>query len=338
MRWSRCVLLVGSLGATSLSVAACSGKDLSLGSSTVSQAIDPGLVGEAAGACPTGYAHPNVCCAENSTGVARCDVYPNAPFLACPKTSSTLPDPRSCCPLDPSAGACISVDAGATPPPRDSGSSQCVYTCPLGWFPPAIPATSANGSGEGTLIANTASVGCCTTDSNGNAACAYPVDQCPTTPQAVCPCPAIVVNADGSTSGPACNCATPASSSCTLPPAPTSPVCDLCPTGWQVPSGEPGLCCKTESDSVIECFSQAVPPPVPPPVSPPPGGTVDGGPPTEVDAAGPLPALDAAAGTCNTASDCNGALPLVCELCPDGGTGCGQFSCVNNQCVVTYCQ
>jgi hypothetical protein len=31
----------------------------------------------------------------------------------------------------------------------------------------------------------------------------------------------------------------------------------VCPTGWQVPEGEPQLCCTTEPGGVIECFSQA---------------------------------------------------------------------------------
>lgn len=342
IRLLRPIVLVGLLCAAGGAVAACSGQALSLGTSTVAQALDPGLVAQSAGACPSGYAHPNVCCAESSNGVAQCEVYPNAPFLACPSAYSTLPDPRSCCPLDPSAGPCVGPDAGGSPP-EDSGSSQCVYACPLGWYPPVIPAGGAN---EGTPLATTTSVGCCSTDSNGNAICAYPVDACPATAQAVCACPAILVNADGSTSGPPCTCGTPTSSSCTLPAAPPEPVCNRCPTGWQAPSGESGLCCQTESDGVIECFSQAVAPPAPPiaPVdasSPSPAldasspGMVDGSPPAEPDAT--PPAQDAAAGTCITPGDCTGALPALCELCSDGGSGCAHFTCVNNQCGIGYC-
>lgn len=341
IRWSRHFMLIGSLSAASLAVVGCSGKALSLGTSTVSEAVDPGLLAQPAGACPPGYAHSNVCCAQAGSGVAQCNVYPEAPFFACPESDSTLPDPRSCCPLDPSSGPCIASDAGSSPP-QDSGSSQCVYACPAGWYPPAIPSNPAGGSNEGTPVATTAAVGCCSTDSNGNTTCAYPADDCPATPQAVCGCPAILVSADGSTSGPACNCGTPSSSSCTLPPAPAQPLCDACPNGWQAPSGAPGLCCKTEPDNVIECFSQAVAP-SPPPIAPPAEldagapGMVDGGLPTEVDAM-PAPKDAAGGASCSTPSDCKGALPDLCMLCSDGGSGCAHFTCVDGECGLAYCE
>jgi len=343
IRWSRAIAVFGFLWAGT-TVAACSGKALSLGSSTVTQAVDPGLVAQAAGSCPTGYAHPNICCAQAASGVAQCEVYANAPFLACPSAYSTLPDPRSCCPLDPSAGPCVSPDAGGSPPP-DGGGSQCVYACPLGWYPPSSAVVSG-GSNEGTPVTTAASSGCCSTDSSGDTVCAYPVDACPVEPQTVCACPAILVNADGSTTGPGCNCGTPASSSCTLPSAPPEPVCSPCPDDWQVPTGEPGLCCQTQSDGVIECFSQASAPPAPPVASldagsPPPAldasspGMVDGSPPPALDATSP--AQDAATGTCMMPTDCTGALPALCEICSDGGNGCAHFTCIDNQCGIGYC-
>jgi hypothetical protein len=41
--------------------------------------------------------------------------------------------------------------------------------------------------------------------------------------------------------------------------------------------------------------------------------------------------------TCNNATDCTGALPALCQLCADGGTGCAHFTCVAGQCQVAYC-
>jgi len=39
----------------------------------------------------------------------------------------------------------------------------------------------------------------------------------------------------------------PQGASCNIP----------CPDGWQPPAGEPDLCCQTEANGVVECFSQA---------------------------------------------------------------------------------
>jgi hypothetical protein len=46
---------------------------------------------------------------------------------------------------------------------------------------------------------------------------------------------------------------------------------------------------------------------------------------------------DTSPGSCNSATDCTGALPALCQLCPDGGNGCAHFTCVASQCQVAYC-
>ena len=46
---------------------------------------------------------------------------------------------------------------------------------------------------------------------------------------------------------------------------------------------------------------------------------------------------DKSPNTCNNATDCIGALPALCQLCADGGTGCAHFTCVAGQCQVAYC-
>ena len=40
---------------------------------------------------------------------------------------------------------------------------------------------------------------------------------------------------------------------------------------------------------------------------------------------------------CGVATDCTGALPALCQLCPDGGSACAHFTCVAGQCQVAYC-
>jgi hypothetical protein len=40
---------------------------------------------------------------------------------------------------------------------------------------------------------------------------------------------------------------------------------------------------------------------------------------------------------CVTAADCTGPLPQLCEVCPDGSTGCAHWSCVANACDVETC-
>jgi hypothetical protein len=40
---------------------------------------------------------------------------------------------------------------------------------------------------------------------------------------------------------------------------------------------------------------------------------------------------------CTSAKDCTGALPALCQICVDGGTGCAHFTCVANKCQIAYC-
>jgi hypothetical protein len=46
-----------------------------------------------------------------------------------------------------------------------------------------------------------------------------------------------------------------------------------------------------------------------------------------------------AAASCKAASDCHGALPKLCKLCPVGETGgCAHYDCVANKCEIAYCE
>jgi hypothetical protein len=239
---SRLALLVGS-GSTCAAVlafAACGGKDLSIGNDTIAlHPVDLATVfSSAPGVCEANFAHPNVCCQAGPGQAASCGDYPSSPFQACPPEQNTYPNPSLCCPLaspdDPSG--CV-----ASPPPTSGGQpggSSCVYPCLPGWYEPqGQPGT------------------CCqTTGGNPGAT----VCEAQVTPACVENCPPCAPEpGDAGFDAAACAC----TETC-----PSAPACDPCPPGWQVPSGPgggPGLCCQTQPNSVIDCFSQAVPPPIP---------------------------------------------------------------------------
>ena len=46
---------------------------------------------------------------------------------------------------------------------------------------------------------------------------------------------------------------------------------------------------------------------------------------------------DTSSSICSSATDCTGALPALCQLCADGGSGCAHFTCAAGQCQVAYC-
>ena len=40
---------------------------------------------------------------------------------------------------------------------------------------------------------------------------------------------------------------------------------------------------------------------------------------------------------CIDADDCHGALPDLCEVCPNGGDGCARWKCVKHRCEIRFC-
>jgi hypothetical protein len=323
------ILFLGPL-ATVVGLAACSGQGLDPTSGNQgAQSVSSDVLTEPVTSCETGYAHPNVCCGAAPGQSSACEAYPDAPFQPCASTEQTYPDPRTCCPLDASGEPCHAppADAGTSSGGGTGSGSSCTYPCPPGFAQSGAACCPVVGMGVGT---NTACV-------------ASPIAvACPLTP--VCSCPAEA--ADAAPGG--CTCESPPE--CT---APSPPQCGPCPSGWQVPEGEPGLCCEETSSGAIACFSQAISPP-PPPV------TIDaGGPPGCVcsepscppGAPCPLPAPcecdggsgEADAGSsgsgsgCETASDCNGPLPSLAERCSDGGYAAAHWTCVSGVCDIAFC-
>ena len=238
---------LGSIGASTVLIAACSGKVSNGKVSSTSQPVSVGDVSGTASPCPSGAAHPNVCCEAGPNQAASCLVYPNAPFTQCASGMTTYPDPRACCPLDGN-GQC------AVPPPQtlpsDAGAGSggtCAYPCPVGWYSPPDSSGSSSGGSAG--------VTCCETSSDGSGFCTGSGGG---TAGGGCTCACPSCDADGSCPPcPPCNCPPQP------PPPPPTPSCDPCPPGWQAPQGEPLLCCSTGPDGTISCFSQGVPPPPP---------------------------------------------------------------------------
>lgn len=337
------LVLVGSFVAWSVALSACGGQSFRPDTgSPAAQSVDPLVLSGTVVSCGDGFAHPNICCENVSGQGASCDAYPDTPFQPCGTSQQTYPDPRSCCPLS-GTGACQAVDAGfasggssgggqGTGSGSGSGTgSSCMYPCPPGFAQSGAACCPVATAGA---IANTA----CVTSVLAIA--------CPAVP--VCACP---LEADGGES--ACSC--PPASGCTPPPPPS---CGSCPQGWQVPAGEPGLCCQEEANDIIACFSQAVPPPIPVPAVDAGVGTGDAGisspgcvcsepvcPPNAACAplpcdcdAGPTAAADAGASdagdSCTISSDCHGPLPQIAERCPDGGTGVARWVCESGTCVM----
>jgi hypothetical protein len=235
------------VGMSALLLGACTGKVTP--TSSTPPALEAVTLSEISGpvvSCGGAYAHPNVCCEAHAGQASSCGVYPGAPFDACGSGYTTYPDPRSCCPLDAS-GDCVPPPT-STPPPAPS----CTYACPPGQYEPAdSPGTCCSSDGKATVCSVSSGSGptpfppVCSCPACLEGEACPPCDCGPTNPPPVCECP--VCEGDGPC---ACECGP------TPPPAPT---CGACPPGWQVPQGEPQLCCD-DSAGTIQCFSQGVPP------------------------------------------------------------------------------
>ena len=220
----------------------CGGKELAPGGDpATTEAVDLALVSGFVGACGAAYAHPNVCCQGGPDLPSSCETYPGQPFRSCDADAgyATFPDPRTCCPLDANGG-CHWVDGGtATGEAGGIDAAACAYAC--------LPGQYASGGG------------CCTSDGRTQTCLGLATCDCPAAP--ICNCPPIPSEGvEAGASEPSCVC--PAAPACPLPPP--VPSCSPCPSGWQAPEREPGLCCRPQPGGVIECYSQAVPVPPPP--------------------------------------------------------------------------
>lgn len=241
---------LGALGASATLVVACTGKVSNGKVSSTAQPVSIGAISGTPAACASGSAHRNACCETGPNQAASCWVYPDAPFTQCPSGQTTYPDPSTCCPLDGN-GACA---APPPPPPLDAGApppDTCVYPCPVGWYEPSGPTPVTNGSGGGSS-GGSVGVTCCETNPDGSGQC---MGGGSAGSGCTCACPSCDPDSGTCPPCPPCNCPSQ--------PPPGPPTCDQCPPGWQQPQGDPLLCCETNPDGTIACFSQGVPPPPP---------------------------------------------------------------------------
>ena len=176
--------------------------------------------------CPTGFAHPNVCCQAGPNTPTNCSESPQSPFQACGCYALTFPDPRTCCSLADSSSCQPSgpvVDGGA-----DAG--QCSYPCGPGAYSPKRAGTSVEAENACTDVPNVPVDGGGTAPSAGCDYCCFNGTVCAT-------------DLSGCLADDTC-------------PPPTWG-CGACPTGWDHAQGIPDLCCRMNVSMAQECFSQA---------------------------------------------------------------------------------
>ena len=181
----RRALLISSvtLAVAAAGAVACSGQVVGLGTDQEAfTAVAPSAVLPASGAqlgCGWGWAHPNVCCLAGPgdfPGLASpCAEPPSDPFLACPLSMTTYPDPNRCCSLT-SPGVCSGPQGPSTFP------LPCVYACPPGWF------DEGGGTCCTTVGPDNAVGGCFSTASAGVDAGPLPLDDAgsPSLPATAC--------------------------------------------------------------------------------------------------------------------------------------------------------
>jgi hypothetical protein len=268
--------LLVSLASLGSFAAACNGRVISLGSTGDSlQPIQGGT--SAAGttpiACPSGWAHPNVCCTAAANSSPACGAWEESPFRACDPGTTTYPDPLSCCSLSDPKNCTDNPSAPVTTPPPAWG---CGYTCPPGWWEQAA----------GENVPGVTSTTMCCEARTGEVPLCVPV---PTSTASAPPVACGTTSSGGGTlgtadaGGPVANdsgvpfpSAPPSEDDAGAPIEPgddagcgeTAPafpnydggaasLCGACPTGWTADGLQPELCCQDANDGTRLCFSQA---------------------------------------------------------------------------------
>ena len=196
--------------------------------------------------CPSGEAHPLVCCVGRPGASATCFEHESSPFQQCPNDAFAFPDGRTCCPLDGSSActtaaspASASLDTSAndasaldasSSTTTDAGAvinvASCSLPCPPGaysntaiGFEPTAPVCSASV----LSLPQSSCLYCCFDNGDGGASC--------------------LSNACSCQGNHPCSCV---------------PSCPTCPAGWQSPpSGQFDLCCQQAADGTTSCFSQS---------------------------------------------------------------------------------
>ncbi len=267
-------------------LAACGGKTISIGNNQADLAkVDPTKFSANITSCPSGFAHPNICCEGGKDTPSTCGAYLDAPFRPCDSGWSTYPNADECCSLEdptkcvaPSSSGTGNIGGGT----NGSGGS-CNWACPPGWWPetatqgetpPCDP--SANGGNCSSGSGNSGSSGsCCQLLSSGGTICqGWAVDI--TTPDCTFPVPQPYPDVDAGPPGDGgvvTDASVDGGAFDASPPPPydagtyncdagtsgggtTGPSC-ACPDGFAVSSAEADVCCRGLADGSTECFSVA---------------------------------------------------------------------------------
>lgn len=199
-------------------------------------AVEPAWIAGSVQPCPTGEAHPLVCCVGGAGETTTCFEHTSSPFEQCPSDAFAFPDGRSCCLLDGSS-ACTTAASPPNASALDASSSatdagavdvpSCNFPCPPGAY-------------SNTTIGFETSTPICS---------ASELSQ----PEASCLYCCFDNGADGGASclSNACSCTGDHPCSCV-------PRCPTCPDGWQPPTGgQFDLCCRPSinGDGTTSCFS-----------------------------------------------------------------------------------
>jgi hypothetical protein len=199
-------------------------------------AVEPAGIAGSVQPCPSGEAHPLVCCVGGPGVTPTCFEHTSSPFQQCPNDALAFPDGRSCCPLDGSS-ACTTAPTPSNASALDASSNttdaaavdvaSCSFPCPPGAY-------------SNTAIGFEATTPACS---------ASELSQ----PEASCLYCCFDNGGDGGASclSNACSCTGDHPCSCV-------PRCATCPAGWQPPSnGQFDLCCQPSAagDGTTSCFS-----------------------------------------------------------------------------------
>ena len=197
--------------------------------------------------CPSGAAHPLVCCVGGPGMSPTCFEHESSPFQQCPNDAFAFPDGRTCCPLDGSSACTAAASPANASPATAAGDASALDASSGSTDAGAIDVAScslpcAPGAYRNTAIGFETTTPLCSASelSLPGASCLY------------C-CFDNAAEGGASCLSNACSCQGNHPCSCI-------PSCPTCPDGWQPPSsGQFDLCCQpsTHGDGTTSCFSQS---------------------------------------------------------------------------------
>jgi hypothetical protein len=245
-------------------------------------------IGSGAVTCPSGFAHPNICCSAGPDVASACGEWEDNKFRACASGSTTYPNMLSCCQLSDPSNCIDSTPPNVSPPPSPPPVYACGFACPPGWWAEAGGINPGYGETGPQCCTNYGTGTECVSQGEGSVepvstVCAGTVSVGPNGSGSSSGGSTGITDAAVPTPGPIAIDAGPAPTedAGTLPggwiddggcygedagsPYPpgydggTASLCGVCPPNWAPPvNGQPELCCQSFPGGLTLCFSQAV--------------------------------------------------------------------------------